>query len=75
LFENWDGYDYYDGEYIKNNFNLHGLDNNYPTIDHKISVSYGFKNNIEPEKIADISNLCITKKINNSKKSSKCNFQ
>jgi hypothetical protein len=63
LFENWDGLDYYDGEYIKDNT----LDNfsDYPSMDHKISVSYGFSNNIDPVIISKIENLCLTKvKIN-----------
>ena len=32
LFENWNGYDYYDNEYILNNFQLNYIDVNYPTI-------------------------------------------
>lgn len=69
LFETWDGFDYYDKEYIKEYLNLHHTNKNYPTIDHKISVFYGFKNNIKPEMICDIKNLCITKrKINSSKR-------
>lgn len=72
LLENWDGYDYYDGEYIKNNFNLKSYDKNYPTVDHKISVYYGFVNNISVEEISRIENLCITKKYLNSKKNRNC---
>lgn len=68
LLEKWDGVDYYDGEYIKENFNLKHTDVNFPTLDHKISIVYGFKNNIPPEEISEIDNLCITKrKINSSK--------
>lgn len=64
LFEKWNGYDYYDNEYIKNLTDR----KNRPTIDHKISVSFGFKNNINPEIIGNISNLVITKgKINSQK--------
>ena len=41
---------------------------NFPTVDHKISIVYGFKNNTPPEEISKIENLCITKrKINSSK--------
>jgi hypothetical protein len=69
LINNWDGYDYYDNEYIKENLNLHYNSRNYPTIDHKVSVLNGFINNISPEDISDINNLCITKKYINSKKS------
>ena len=56
-------------QYIRDNFNLHSNSNDYPTIDHKISCLYGFKNNISIDIISDISNLCITKRIINSKKS------
>jgi hypothetical protein len=69
LFENWSGYDYYDDEYIKDNFKLHFNNINYPSIDHKISVYVGFKEGINPENIGDINNLCITKRTLNSKKS------
>ena len=68
LFNKWNGYDYYDNEYIKNNLTLKHTDSNYPTIDHKISVFYGFNNNIIPHIIGDINNLCITKRKNNSYK-------
>ena len=68
LFENWNGYDYYDNEYIKNNLNLNCYCSNYPTIDHKISIKYGFDNNIPTEYIANINNLCITKKCINTSK-------
>lgn len=69
LMESWDGFDYYDGEYIKDNFNIKHTDYDFPTMDHKISIIYGFKNNIPPEDIGDISNLCMTKKGINSSKS------
>lgn len=72
LFEQWNGFDFYDNEYIKDNFNLYYLDKNYPTIDHKISVNYGFNNNISPEEISKIENLCVTKRSLNSKKQDKC---
>jgi hypothetical protein len=68
LFENWNGYDYYDNELIRNNFCYSSTSRLYPTIDHKISVYYGFLNNISPEIICDISNLCITKRHINSQK-------
>lgn len=68
FFNDWDGYDYYDGEYIKDNFILTPFDEDYPNYDHKISIRHGFDNNYTVEEIADISNLCITKrKINMSK--------
>jgi len=71
LYDMWDGYDYYDGEYIKDNFSLHSNDNNRPSIDHKISTMNGFRNKISPEKIGHINNLCITKRIINSIKNIK----
>lgn len=70
LLDNWEGYDYYDGEYIKDNFNLNYNHNSYPSIDHKISVLFGFENCIKPEEISDLSNLCITKRSTNSSKNS-----
>ena len=69
ILDSWNGYDYYDGEFIKENFNLNKNDRLYPHFDHKISVAYGFKNSIDPDIIADISNICITKQwINGLKK-------
>jgi len=68
LLKMWDGFDYYDGEYIKENFKLSSYDPNYPTIDHKISISEGFKKNITIDEISNMENLCITKrKLNNIK--------
>jgi len=66
LFENWNGLDYYDNENILNNLNLNASNKKYPTIDHKISIYYGFINNIDPERIGDLDNLCITKRSINS---------
>jgi hypothetical protein len=72
LYENWNGFDYYDNEFIKNNnINYKFYDKNYPTIDHKISIYYGFMNNISPEIIGNLENLCITKRGINSKKNNK----
>jgi hypothetical protein len=66
---NWDGFDYYDGEYIKDNFNLKPEDRLYPHFDHKISVAYAFKNNLDIEIINNLDNICITKQwINGLKK-------
>lgn len=67
----WDGTDYYDNEYIKENFSLHHLDSNYPTIDHKTSIFDGFVNNIPIEVIASVDNLCWTKRIINITKNKK----
>lgn len=71
LYNNWTGFDFYDNEYIKENSNLESKNKLYPTIDHKISILYGFKNKIDPNIIGSIDNLCITKRSNNSKKHSK----
>lgn len=69
LLENWDGHDYYDGEFIKDNFNLNPSDSLYPTIEHKISVLDGFMNGISETEIAKLENLAITKKgINSARK-------
>lgn len=67
LYSVWSGYDYYDSEYIKDNI----IFKFRPSIDHIISVYYGYINNIPASVIADISNLCITKVINNCRKGSK----
>jgi hypothetical protein len=64
----WNGHDYYDGEYIKDNFKLDSNNRLYPSIDHKISVYYGFINNINWEEIANEYNLCVTKSHLNSSK-------
>lgn len=61
-------YDYYDGEFIKNNLSLSGSSRLYPTIDHKVSTYFGFINNIEAVSISELSNLCITKRYINSMK-------
>lgn len=67
----WDGTDFYDNEYIKDNFNLDYNDNNYPTIDHKISIFEGFMNSKSIEEIASVDNLCWTKRIINITKNKK----
>lgn len=71
LFGKWDGIDYYDKEFIRENLKLNYRNKCYPSIDHKTSILYGFLNNIDPKIIGGIDNLCITKRVNNSKKSSK----
>ena len=69
LYEDWNGYDYYDGEFIKGYLSNSHIHRFYPTIDHKISVYYGFINSIDPNEIGSIENLCITKRFINSSKS------
>lgn len=68
IFEIWDGYDYYDGEFIKGNFQFGPSHRLYPTIDHKISIMFGFMNDISVEQVSSIENLCITKRSINSYK-------
>ena len=67
----WNGLDYYDNEDIRSNFILRGQDPNYPSLDHKISIWYGYQKEISPEIIGDISNLCFTKNSINSTKNIK----
>jgi hypothetical protein len=71
LFNNWNGYDFYDGEYIKDNLKLYQTDKLYPSIDHKISVFNGYLRGISAEEISHIDNLCITKRGINSSKGKK----
>jgi hypothetical protein len=71
MLETWDGYDYIDGEYIKNNLNLHFSDKNYPTLDHVKPRSQCFKEGLSPYEATLPENLKWTKRINNSKKYSK----
>ena len=75
IFDDWDGIDYYDNEYIKDNMLLHPNDRLYPTIDHKVSIYYGFMNNIPESEIYDTKNLCITKRHINSSKNKKCYYE
>jgi hypothetical protein len=70
----WDGTDFYDGSYIKDNFILSHIDNDYPTIDHKISIYDGFLNNISTHVISDVENLCWTKRIINITKNKKSHY-
>ena len=47
---------------------LGGCGSKSKTIDHKISIIYGFKNNMSPEQIAHIDNLCVACRFVNSMK-------
>lgn len=55
VYENWDGKCYYSG--IELNDIAH--DRFQRSIDHKISVYYGYDNNIPPEEIGKFENLCV----------------
>ena len=68
LLKNWNGFDFYDNEYIIEYYKLDRCDNRHPSIDHKISIKFGFDNKLAVEKIGHIDNLCITKRILNIKK-------
>ena len=70
LYENWNGLDYYDNEFIGDNFILNFNDPKYPTVDHKISILNGYKDNINFLIISSLDNLCITKRSINSSKCS-----
>jgi hypothetical protein len=74
LYKTWSGYDYYDGEYIKNYLILQSKNMLYPTVDHKISIHEGFLKNIPPFIIGNINNICITKRNINLLKSNKINL-
>lgn len=74
LFHSWDGIDFYDKQNILENLNLSSNNMKYPTIDHKISLYQGFKENIPPYIIGGIDNLCITKREINLLKSNKYDF-
>lgn len=71
MLETWDGYDYLDGEYIKDNLNLHFLDKNYPSLDHIKSRSQCFREGLSPYEATKPENLAWTKRVNNSKKYNK----
>jgi len=75
LFRNWDGTDYYNGETLISNreFKINNTDHynanvKQPTIDHKISIQYGYANNIDPLVIGSLQNLCICSRSTNSSK-------
>jgi len=68
LYEKWDGLDYYDSELIRGYLSYNHVHRFYPTIDHKISTFFGFSNDISPEEIGALANLCITKRYINCEK-------
>lgn len=69
LFKNWDGLDFYTKDDIKENLEKYKYTSRYyPTIDHKISVFEGFRENLSIGLVSDINNLCITKRFLNSSK-------
>lgn len=71
LVEDWDGYDYIDGEYIKPYLDLHYSHKNYPTLDHVIPRSEFYKQGKSPQEACQPEKLKWTKRTNNSKKYNK----
>lgn len=71
MLETWDGYDYIDGEYIKDNLTLHFSDKNYPSLDHIKPRSKCFEEGMTVRECCDPLNLAWTKRINNSRKYNK----
>jgi hypothetical protein len=63
-------------EFRKNNPNKQ-LNTNLlqPTIDHKLSIFYGFNNEIPANLIGFIDNLCICSRLSNCQKQKKIEFQ
>ena len=68
LIKEWDGYDYIDGEYIKENLNLHYSHGDYPCLDHIISRRDCYNKGLTPDQATSPTNLRFTKRINNSRK-------
>lgn len=71
MLETWDGYDYIDGEYIKDNLTLHYSDKNYPSLDHIKPRSKCFEEGMTVRECCNPTNLAWTKRINNSRKYNK----
>lgn len=72
MIENWDGYDYYDSEYIKHYLILNCNNSSYPTLDHKISVYFACMNDIPLNNINCEDNIVFTKRSINCSKQSTC---
>jgi hypothetical protein len=71
LMDEWNGYDYIDGEYIKPYLELHYSHKKYPTLDHVIPRSEYYKQGKSPQEACRPENLKWTKRTNNSKKYNK----
>lgn len=72
VLESWEAYNpicYYTGERLLNTDGSHLADKlMYPTIDHKVSVLFGYLNDIPAEIIGSLKNLCVcSRKINSTK--------
>ena len=83
LFLKWDGRDFYNGdklitykEWKRINPEIHVSNNKLqPTVDHKVSIVYGFNNSIDAKVIGNIDNLCICSRDTNVRKNYKTNRQ
>jgi hypothetical protein len=83
LYKKWDGRDYYNGKKLisygewKKMYPNVNVSNNklQPSIDHKVSVSYGFINGISYKEIGNIKNLCICARDTNVRKNYRTNRQ
>jgi len=71
MLQDWDGYDYIDGKYIRENLSLHYTHRYYPTLDHVVPRSECFKQGLTPEEATSPNNLRWTTRKNNSKKYNK----
>lgn len=69
VYDTWDGTDYYTKE------NITTIPKCDVTIDHKISILYGFLNNIPHSEISKIENLCICSREVNSRKNKKIEYE
>jgi len=65
VFDSWNGKCYYCRKFIENEPKWSKFE---PTIDHKISIIYGFNNKINDHDLADINNLVISCRSCNSSK-------
>ena len=73
LFQLWNGECFYTGKIL--NYYLVFYIEYYPTIDHKLSIFYGFKNNIDPLFIGSLENLCICSRKINVEKGAKTHLE
>lgn len=64
----WDGFDYIDNKYIKDNLTLPYYHKDYPTLDHVIPKQTLFLEGYTPEEACKEENLKWTTRSNNSKK-------
>lgn len=71
LLGDWDGIDYIDGKNILHNLMLPITHAEYPTLDHVIPRSQGFREGLTPYEISNPKNLKWTTRRNNSKKYNK----